>query len=379
MAKFGINDILSAKGAATGTDRVSEYKEIWLSPYEVKLSESNFYSQEKIEELADSFLAVGQKQPTVLGRVNGEFIIVSGHRRNLANILNIERGHEKFKKVRYLYKDMSPVMLELSPLMGNACNRELTSWEKMEQAQRLKEAMIRAKKEDGLEIKGKLREMIAELMNESSSGIARMDSIHNNAIPEVKEEFRKGTISVCAAYEATKLPEEEQKKVAEKATEGVKITAKEIAEKVMEQKDGQLSQGSNLDTGPKPQADDRNKQKGDPIKIGEESVGEDIGKGRSAQLIESGKIRASDKVDRHIKILQEWGNEVISMSAVTKAVKDAIQKVSNLDTSRENWTDIDWAVFTSKAIMHRADHVSEEDLYLLHDIMIRCREKQENT
>ena len=25
MAKFGINDILSAKGAATGTDRVSEY------------------------------------------------------------------------------------------------------------------------------------------------------------------------------------------------------------------------------------------------------------------------------------------------------------------------------------------------------------------
>ncbi len=376
MAKFGINDILAAKGAATGTDRVSEYKEIWLSPYEVKLSESNFYSQEKIEELADSFLAVGQQQPTVLGRVNGEFIIVSGHRRNLANILNIERGHEKFKKVRYLYKDMSPAMLELSLLMGNACNRELTPWEKMEQAQRIKEAMIRAKREDGLEIKGKLREMIAELLNESSSGIARMDSIHNNAIPEVKEEFRKGTISVCAAYEATKLPEEEQKKVAEKAAEGGKVTAKEIAEKVMEQKDEQLSPGSNLDTlpKPKPQADDRNKQKGDPIEIGEESVGEDVGKSRSAQSIESGKIRSSDKENRHIKILQEWGNEAINMSAVTKAVKDAIRKGSNLDTSRENWTDIDWAVFTSKAIMDRADHVSEEDLYLLHDIMIRCRE-----
>lgn len=26
MAKFGINDILAAKGAATGTDRVSEYQ-----------------------------------------------------------------------------------------------------------------------------------------------------------------------------------------------------------------------------------------------------------------------------------------------------------------------------------------------------------------
>ena len=67
------------------------------------------------------------------------------------------------------------------------------------------------------------------------------------------------------------------------------------------------------------------------------------------------------------------------MSSITKAVTEAVQTVSNLDTSRENWTDIDWAVFTSKAIMDRADHVSEEDLYLLHDIMIRCREKQENT
>ncbi len=56
------------------------------------------------------------------------------------NILNIGRGHEKFKKVWYLYKDMSPAMLELSLLMGNACNSELTSWEKMEQAQRLKKA-----------------------------------------------------------------------------------------------------------------------------------------------------------------------------------------------------------------------------------------------
>ena len=73
-------------------------------------------------------MTVGQQQPTVLGRVNGEFKIVSGHRRNLANILNIERGHEEFKKVRYLYKDMTGAMFELSLLIGNAYNRELTAW-----------------------------------------------------------------------------------------------------------------------------------------------------------------------------------------------------------------------------------------------------------
>ena len=44
----------------------SDFAEIYLSPYEVEPSESNFYSQENIEELADSMLTVGQQQPTVL-------------------------------------------------------------------------------------------------------------------------------------------------------------------------------------------------------------------------------------------------------------------------------------------------------------------------
>ena len=89
MARFGISDILNVKSKAAAEGGVNEYAEIWLSPYDVKPSESNFYSQEKIEELADSFLTVGQQQPTVLGRVEGEYRIVSGHRRNLANIMNI--------------------------------------------------------------------------------------------------------------------------------------------------------------------------------------------------------------------------------------------------------------------------------------------------
>ena len=237
-AKFGITDIMNAKSRAAGIGNVSEYTEIWLSPYDVKPSESNFYSQENIEELADSFLTVGQQQPTVLGRVNGEFKIVSGHRRNLANILNIERGHEEFKKVRYLYKDMTGAMFELSLLIGNAYNRELTAWEKTQQAQRLKEALLRAKEEDGLEVTGKLRDIIAELMNESPTNIARMESINNNATPEIKEQLKSGNIGITSAYEAAKLTPEEQKEIADKAAAGEDVRAKEIAAKVAEKKAG---------------------------------------------------------------------------------------------------------------------------------------------
>ena len=71
MAKFGINDILNAKTKAAGQQAQTEdYKEICLSPYEVKDAQENTHQKlEGIEELADNFLTVGQEQPTVLARV----------------------------------------------------------------------------------------------------------------------------------------------------------------------------------------------------------------------------------------------------------------------------------------------------------------------
>lgn len=353
MAKFGISDLIDIKNMETRAGTVSEYQEIWLSPYDVKPSESNFYSQEKIEELADSFLAVGQQQPTVLARVDGEFWIVSGHRRNPANIRNLERGHEEYRKIRYLYKDMTQAMLELSLLMGNAYNRELTAWEKTQQAQKLREALRRARDEDGLKIPGKLRDVVADIMNESSSGIARMDSIHNHAEPEIKEEFRKGNLNLCAAYEAAKLPAGEQKEVARKAASKGSVKIKEITEGVMKshvEKSGkngqQLSVVSNLDTGLQAKTDENKK--------------------------------SFRKESRHRRILQEWSAESIGLTVISKSVTDAIEKVSNLDTAKTDWTDAEWAVFLTGVVMNLSDYVGEEDLYLLHDIMIRSRERKED-
>lgn len=115
MAKFGINDILNAKTKAAGQQAQTDgYKEIYLSPYEVKAAQENTHQKlENIEELADSFLHVGQEQPTVLARVNGEYRIIDGHRRNAANILNLERGHKEYEKVLYRFMDMSEAMYEL--------------------------------------------------------------------------------------------------------------------------------------------------------------------------------------------------------------------------------------------------------------------------
>jgi len=364
MAKFGINDLIDIKKKESGSETVDEYKEIWLNPKDVKLSESNFYSQENIEELADSFLAVGQQQPTVLARVNGEFRIVSGHRRNLANIKNLERGYQEYGKVRYLYRDMTPAMPELSLLMGNAYNRELTGWEKIQQAKRLKEALIRAKKEDGLKIPGKLRDVVAELMNESSTNIARMECISNHAASEIGEEFKKGNLGISAAYEAAKLPLDEQREIAKQASEKGGITAKEVTERAMKKREGK----------------DNRKEKGFSVveKQDEKQISEDdlVSKRETKetkQAVGGGNIRQFKKLNRHQEILREWGRERLSLTVISQTVADAKQKVSESDTSKEEWTDVEWAVFLTRAIMNQADCVSEEDLYLLHDIMIRCQ------
>ena len=240
MAKFGINDILNAKTKAAGQQAQTEgYKEIYLSPYEVKAAQENTHQKlEGIEELADSFLHVGQEQPTVLARVNGEYRIIDGHRRNAANILNLERGHKEYEKVLYRFMDMSEAMYELRLLAGNGYTQELTAYEKTRLVERTKAALIRAKEEDGLEIQGKMRDLVAAMINESSTNVARMDAINNNATPEIKEQLKEGNLGITAAYEAAKLDEDEQKEIAEKAAAGENVRAKEIAEKVAEKKAG---------------------------------------------------------------------------------------------------------------------------------------------
>ena len=241
MAKFGINDILNAKSragaAAAGT--VDKYEEIYLNPYEVKPAPENTHTHlEGVEELADSFLLVGQEQPTVLARVKGDFRIIDGHRRNAANIMNLERGHKEYEKVLYRYRDMSEAMYELSLLAGNGYTQPLTAYEKTRLVERTKAALIRARNEDGLEIQGKMRDLIAAMLNESSTNVARMESINNNATPEVKEQLKNGNIGITAAYEAAKLPPEEQKAIADKVAAGEDIRAKEIAAKVAEKRAG---------------------------------------------------------------------------------------------------------------------------------------------
>ncbi len=359
MAKFGINDILNARTRAAGEQKATEgYKEIYLDPREVKDAPENTHQKlEGIEELADSFLNVGQEQPTVLARIKGEYYIIDGHRRNAANILNLQRGHKEYGKVLYRYADMSEAMYELRLLAGNGYTQALTAYEKTRLVERTKAALIRAKEEDGLEIQGRMRDLIAAMLNESPTNVARMESINNNAAPEVKEQLKSGNIGISAAYEAAKLPQEEQKAIAEKVAKGEDIRAKEIAAKVAEKTAARA-------------AEEADEARRDYEKQQEESDKE-VEKAERKRDEAREKAAQAEEAARHAKVLREWVKE--SVSVATKAAADAVLKVSDSDTPQKDWNRTDWVVFSAREIMKCADKVTAGDLAKLHAIMERSK------
>ncbi len=346
--KFSFFDLMnSSSKAASGT--VESYEEIYLSPYDVVPGINNFYSTENIEELADTFLLVGQQEPTVLGRVNGQYRIVSGHRRNLANLLNIARGYEEYRNVKYLYKDMSEAMYELSLLVGNAFNRELSDYEKTEQASRLKQALKRARDEDGIEIPGRLRDIVADLLNESTGNIARMETITNNATPEVKEAFKNGDIGITAAYEAAKLPPEEQNEIAAKAAGGEEVRAKEIAMKAAERAAYKTAMAA---------AEAKEKAAHQA-----EKTEQAIENAERKQLEAEREAKRAEEAAKEAKIFRDYTAEIIK----TASEKGKIN-VSEMDT----WNLGDWVKYTLSELLEYIDKITEEELYALQDILCRC-------
>lgn len=236
--EFSFLDIVNSATRDRTAAVTKDFREIWLSPYEVKESDRNTHKEYRdIEALADSFLLTEQLYPSMLGKVDGEYRIIDGHRRNRANIYLIETGHERYKKVKYLYKEMTENMYELYLLTGNGYTQDLTQYEKTELAGRMKEVIERARDNGEIELTESVREIIGKFLGESSGQMGRMERINNGLIPEAKEQFKAGNMGISAAYHTARLPEEEQKKIAEATAAGEKIEAKSIENMVKERKE----------------------------------------------------------------------------------------------------------------------------------------------
>lgn len=235
MTGFDIKSILNAATTGAADTIEKDFSPIRLDYEQITITKHNKYSMDEIEELAAGIeMAGGLHEPLILGKVNGEYWLASGHRRRAAIDLLVQGGAERFRKVDCRYKDMTETEFRIHVLIGNAFNRHYTDYDKMIEAEEWKSALKAAQKEKLLILEHgeRVRDYVARIMGTSPAVIGDYNRINNNAVPEIKEQFKDGTIGVTSAAAASQLPPEEQKEIADRVAAGEDIKAQEIREMV---------------------------------------------------------------------------------------------------------------------------------------------------
>lgn len=187
---------------------------------ELRPNDGNFYNTNSFEDLADSIDMNGLLEPLCVFRRSqgtGAYVIFSGHRRfkalQLLYARGRMRGQTRWAEVPCIvYPDPHDANREMVMLIhANSTGRILSSWEKAEQALRLKKALI-AMRESGAELPGRIRDLVAEEMQMSASKLARLEAI-GNRLTEVRfaKAWREGRLNESVAYELSKLPKARQK------------------------------------------------------------------------------------------------------------------------------------------------------------------------
>lgn len=234
---FSIMDLMnSATKAAAGESR--EYQDIKINIFDIVVTKHNKYSMEGIQDLAAGIEMDGLQEPLILGQVNGEYWLVSGHRRMVALRTLVEEGKETFQMAKCRYKPMTEIEFRIALLVGNTFNRKMSDYDLMVQAAEWKDVLTQARKEKLLILESgeRVRDYVAAAMGETVPKIRDLNTIDGNATPEVKEQFRKGNMGITATLEASKADEDTQKEIAQASEDKGGIGAEEIRNMTEEKK-----------------------------------------------------------------------------------------------------------------------------------------------
>lgn len=234
MAKFNLNQLLGGGMAAGRSDENQEYKISHISVHDLEPSQDNFYATEQIEELKASIAAFGIKQNLIVKMLeDGKYRVIAGHRRRLAILSLVEEGRREFEKVPCIIETEEDELRErLLLITTNSTARQLSDWEKIQQAQELRTLLEQIKKRD--KIPGRLRELIASALDTSPAQVGRMEAIAKHLSDDFKVEVKEGRVNMSTAYEISGLPEEQQREVYTEYQERGSVSMKDAKEKKRE-------------------------------------------------------------------------------------------------------------------------------------------------
>ncbi len=253
MAGFDLNSLLNTKSKTAAVQEKQEegpvkskekgFEVVMIDVEDLMPSKDNFYSTENIDELALSIeLSGGIEQNLVVKpEAHGKHELIAGHRRRLAILKLINEGKEEYRKVPCRIKhETDDIKDKLSLIFTNSTARQLNDWEKVQQAKELKELLMQYKKaleeenkdkpKEEKERMGRVREIVAQMLNVSTTQVGRMEAIDNNLSQEFKEELQKGNINISTAHELSRKNEEEQAKAYEQYIEKGELHIKDVKE-----------------------------------------------------------------------------------------------------------------------------------------------------
>lgn len=196
--------------------------------YDLIPSKGNFYSVEDVQDLKQSIELLGVLQPLLVTdeEEDGKRRIIAGHRRRLAVMQLVDEGKERFRRVPILIKPKENAIIDrLALIMANRF-REKTDWERMTEALETEKLVLELK--GSMNIPGRTRDLLAEIIETSPAQVGRYKAIYNNIIPELMAEFKANRIVVSVIYEVSGLPEDYQRQAAEVFRENEVLTLSDI-------------------------------------------------------------------------------------------------------------------------------------------------------
>ena len=168
----------------------------------------NLYGVRDVEDLADSIALNGLLEPLIVypyGSSAELYRVISGHRRLAALQLN----KAQTAPCRVVDAPKSQAWEDLLIINANK-QRVKTGAEQAAEAERMTAALVALKK-DGVEIPGRLRDVVADAMGTSSTSLARKKVIQKQLIvPGFKQAWEAGKMGETVAYELARLPEKDQ-------------------------------------------------------------------------------------------------------------------------------------------------------------------------
>lgn len=212
MAKFDLGDFVKTmavpNSGTAGQERIE-----YLPLSELHEDERNFYTVDKVEELAANIQSCGLMDPLRVRKSEDGYTIVSGHRRAAALRL-LAAEDSKFEAVACIIEtgDIPEQLQELRLIFANSATREMSSADKAKQAERV-EVLLYELKEQGMEFPGRMRDHVAEACRISRSKLGRLQKIERDLAPCYKPLWDAGELPEETADALASMPEEVQERI----------------------------------------------------------------------------------------------------------------------------------------------------------------------